>query len=183
MTGWDEALKEFLGPFVARLGHKKRRQMCPLYVAGLIGPGERKSIQPMAERLAPACYDRFHHFISEGLWDEPPLEAELARTADRLVGGCDAVLVVDDTGLPKKGVHSVGVAPQYASMLGKRANCQTLVSLTLVSIGVQMGPPIGVQMGPPGADRSKPLATRAPQSAVASERLAGRPVAAVRLGF
>ena len=122
MTGWDEALKEFLGPFVARLGHKKRQQMCPLYVAGLIGPGERKSIQPMAERLAPARYDRFHHFISEGLWDEPPLEAELARTADRLVGGSDAVLVVDDTGLPKKGVHSVGVAPQYASMLGKRVN-------------------------------------------------------------
>lgn len=144
MTGWDEALKEFLGPFVARLGHKKRQQMCPLYVAGLIGPGERKSIQPMAERLAPARYDRFHHFISEGLWDEPPLEAELARTADRLVGGSDAVLVVDDTGLPKKGVHSVGVAPQYASMLGKRANCQTLVSLTLardevpVAVGLRL---------------------------------------------
>lgn len=60
-----------------------------------------------------------------------PLEAELARTADRLVGGPDAVLVIDDTSLPKKGSHSVGVAPQYASMLGKRANCQTLVSLTL----------------------------------------------------
>jgi SRSO17 transposase len=98
----------------------------------------------MAERLAPARYDRFHHFISEDLWDEPPLEAELAPTADRLVGGCDAVLVVDDTGLPKKGVHSVGVAPQYASMLGKRANCQTLVSLTLardeipVAVGLRL---------------------------------------------
>ena len=53
MTGWDEALKEVLGPFVTRLGHKKRQQMCPVYVAGLIGPGERKSLQPMAERLAP----------------------------------------------------------------------------------------------------------------------------------
>src|SRR6266853_4591958 len=51
--------------------------------------------------------------------------------ADRLVGGSDAVLVIDDTALPKKGKHSVGVAPQYASALGKNANCQTLVSLTL----------------------------------------------------
>lgn len=85
----------------------------------------------MAERLDPTRYDRFHNFISDGLWDEVPIEAELARTADRLVGGPDAVLVIDDTSLPKKGSHSVGVAPQYASMLGKRANCQTLVSVTL----------------------------------------------------
>ncbi|MFG1419869.1 IS701 family transposase [Xanthobacter sp. V0B-10] len=131
MASWDEALGEFLKPFVALLGHKKRRQMCPLYVAGLIGPGERKSMQPMAERLEPTRYDRFHHFISDGLWDEAPLEAELARAADRLVGRPDAILVIDDTSLPKKGSHSVGVAPQYASMLGKRANCQTLVSVTL----------------------------------------------------
>ena len=53
--------------------------------------------------------------------------------ADRLVGGDDAWLIVDDTALPKKGRHSVGVAPQYASALGKNANCQTLVSLTLAS--------------------------------------------------
>ncbi|MFG1454742.1 IS701 family transposase, partial [Xanthobacter sp. V2C-8] len=130
-ASWDEALGEFLKPFVTLLGHKRRRQMCPLYVAGLIGPGERKSMQPLAARLDPARYDRFHHFISDGLWDEGPLEAELARAADRLVGGPDAILVIDDTGLPKKGSHSVGVAPQYASMLGKRANCQTLVSVTL----------------------------------------------------
>ena len=51
--------------------------------------------------------------------------------ADRLVGGNDAMLVIDDTAMPKKGTHSVGVAPQYASALGKTANCQTLVSLTL----------------------------------------------------
>ena len=60
-----------------------------------------------------------------------PLEAELLVQADRLVGGSDAVLVIDDTAMPKKGTHSVGVAAQYASALGKTANCQTLVSLTL----------------------------------------------------
>jgi len=105
--------------------------MCPLYVAGLIGPGDRKSVQPLAERFAPGDYDQLHHFVSAGIWDAAPLETELLIQADRLVGGSDAVLVIDDTAMPKKGQHSVGVAPQYASALGKTANCQTLVSLTL----------------------------------------------------
>ena len=105
--------------------------MCPLYVEGLIGPGDRKSVEPMAARLAPGDYDQLHHFISSGVWDERPLEEELAIQADRLIGGAKTVLVIDDTALPKKGSHSVGVAPQYASALGKNANCQTLVSLTL----------------------------------------------------
>ena len=131
MAIWNEELVQWLEPFLARLGHKKRRQMCPLYVAGLIGPGERKSIEPMAARLAPKHYDRLHHFISDGVWHAAPLEEELANQANRLVGGEDAVLVIDDTALPKKGRHSVGVAPQYAGALGKRANCQSLVSLTL----------------------------------------------------
>lgn len=131
MWEWKEELLEWLKPFLARLGHKARRRMCPLYVAGLIGPGERKSMEPMAARVAPGAYDRLHHFVSDGVWEAAPLEEELAIQADRLVGGTDAVLVVDDTALPKKGRHSVGVAPQYASALGKNANCQTLVSLTL----------------------------------------------------
>src|SRR3712207_947489 len=128
---WEHDLQSWLEPFLARLGHPARRRMCPLYVAGLIGPGERKSLQPIATRLAPADYDQLHHFIAVGPWDEAPLEAELLAHADRLVGSPDAILVIDDTALPKKGSHSVGVAPQYASALGKTANCQTLVSLTL----------------------------------------------------
>jgi len=118
--------------------------MCPLYVAGLIGPGDRKSIEPIAARFAPGQYDRLHHFISDGIWDAAPLEEELARRADHLVGAADAFLVIDDTALPKKGDHSVGVAPQYALMLGKRANCQTLVSVTLardevpVAVGLRL---------------------------------------------
>ena len=56
-------------------------------------------------------YDQLHHFVSDGVWDEAPLELELANQADKLVGGADAVLVVDDTTLPKKGTHSVGAAP------------------------------------------------------------------------
>ena len=128
---WKDELGRWLKPFLDRLGHKARRQMCPLYVSGLIGPGDRKSIQPMAERLALGEYDQLHHFIAAGVWDAAPVETELLVQADKLVGGSDAVLVIDDTAIPKKGTHSVGVAPQYASALGKTANCQTLVSLTL----------------------------------------------------
>ena len=130
-SDWEDELGRWLKPFLDRLGHKARRRMCPLYVAGLIGPGDRKSVQPMAERLAPGDYDQLHHFVAAGVWDAAPLETELLIQADRLVGGSDAVLVIDDTAVPKKGKHSVGVAAQYASALGKTANCQTLVSLTL----------------------------------------------------
>jgi DDE superfamily endonuclease len=76
-------------------------------------------------------YDQLHHFIAAGVWDAKPVETELLVQADKLVGGSDAVLVIDDTAIAKKGTHSEGVAPQYASALGKTANCQTLVSLTL----------------------------------------------------
>jgi len=128
---WRAELGRWLEPFLSRLGHKARRRMCPLYVAGLIGPGDRKSIQPMARRLALGESDQLHHFIAAGVWDAGPVERELLAQADRLVGGSDAVLVIDDTALAKKGTHSVGVAAQYCSALGKTANCQTLVSLTL----------------------------------------------------
>src|SRR5437879_8462381 len=85
----------------------------------------------MAKRLALGECDQLHHFIAAGVWDAAPVETELLVEADRLVGGSDAVLVVDDSASPKKGTHSVGVASQYCSALGKTANCQTLVSLTL----------------------------------------------------
>ena len=89
--------------------------MCPAYVAGLIGPGDRKSIQPMAARCDnEVSYDRLHHFSAAGVWDEAPLEAALLAEADKRIGGDDASLIIDDTALPKKGNHSVGVAPQYA---------------------------------------------------------------------
>jgi SRSO17 transposase len=130
-SDWKDELAYWLKPFLQHLGHKARRRMCPLYVTGLIGPGDRKSVQPMAARLAPGDYDQLHHFVAAGVWDAAPLETELLVQADRLVGGSDAVVVIDDTAMPKKGKHSAGVAPQYASALGKNANCQTLVSLTL----------------------------------------------------
>jgi SRSO17 transposase len=130
-VAWEHELQSWLEPFLTPLRHPARRRMCPLYVAGLIGPGERKSLQPMAARVAPADYDQLHHFVAVGPWDEAPLEAELLAQANQLVGGPDAILVIDDTALLKKGTHSVGVASQYAGVVGKNANCQSLVSLTL----------------------------------------------------
>src|SRR6478609_6341929 len=103
LSGCEVDLTRWLMPFLDRLGHKARRRMCPLYVAGLIGPGDRKSVQPMAERLAPGDYDQLHHFVAAGVWDAAPLEKELLVQADKLVGGSDAVLVIDDTAVPKKG--------------------------------------------------------------------------------
>jgi SRSO17 transposase len=130
---WKSDLDVWLAPFLSALRHKTRARMCPAYVAGLIGAGDRKSVQPMAARDGDVGYDQLHHFIASGAWDTAPLEKALVAEADRMVGGEDAWLIVDDTALPKKGDHSVGVAPQYASALGKTANCQSLVSLTLAS--------------------------------------------------
>ena len=121
MAEWEDELERWLMPFLDRLGHKTRQWMCPMYVAGLIGPGDRKSVQPMAERLATGNYNQLHHFIADGVWNASPLESELLNQADRLVGGRDAALVIDDTAMPKKDERSVGVAPQYASGLGKTA--------------------------------------------------------------
>src|SRR5215213_2780029 len=120
----------------------------------------------MAERLAPGDYDQLHHFVSSGIWDAAPLEEELAIQANRLVGAPDAVLVIDDTALPKKGSHSVGVAPQYASALGKNANCQTLVSLTLAKGEVPV--PIGLRLFLPEAWIADP--TRLDRAGVPQER-------------
>lgn len=133
MPSWNDELMGWLEPFVEVLGHRTRRRMCPAYVAGLIGPGDRKSVQPMAARNSDVSYDQLHHFIGSGVWKAAPLEAVLLAEADKMVGGEDAWLIIDDTALPKKGCHSVGVAPQYASSLGKTANCQSLVSVTLAS--------------------------------------------------
>lgn len=130
---WRSDLEVWLAPFLGSLRHKTRKRVCPAYIAGLIGPGDRKSVQPMAARDGEFGYDQLHHFVADGVWDSAPLEAVLLKEADRLVGDEAGYLVIDDTALPKKGSHSVGVAAQYASSLGKTSNCQSLVSVTLAS--------------------------------------------------
>src|SRR3954464_4197985 len=134
----------WLEPFLEVLGHKRRRSWAPLYLRGLLGPSERKSLQPMATSLGLSGHDQLQHFIASPAWDDAPLWRVLAKQADRLVGGPAAVLVIDDTALPKKGTLSVGVARQYCGQLGKRANCQALVSLKLAG---REGPvPVGLRL-------------------------------------
>ncbi len=137
-------LDAWLAPFLDLLGRKTRRTWAPLYLRGLLGPGERKSLQPMAERLGLSGHDQLQHFIASTAWDDGPLWTVLAQEADRLVGGPGAYLVIDDTALPKKGTLSVGVARQYCGQLGKTANCQSLVSLTLAQGEVPL--PVGLRL-------------------------------------
>src|SRR3954465_13595477 len=137
-------LDEWLQPFLEVLGRKTRRTWAPLYVRGLLGPGERKSLQPMALQLGLGGHDQLQHFIASPAWDDGALWTVLAQQADRMVGGPEAVLVIDDTVLPKKGTLSVGVARQYCGQLGKRANCQALVSLTLA--GQEVPLPVGLRL-------------------------------------
>jgi SRSO17 transposase len=137
--GWEDELERWLEPFLARLRRKAQRYWAPFYLQGLILPGERKSVAPMAARVAPGDTQQLHHFVSTSPWATAPLEEELVEAANRLVGGPDAVLVVDDTALVKQGRHSVGVKRQYCGQLGKKANCQSLVSLTLARSEVPVG--------------------------------------------
>src|SRR5918911_1190206 len=122
LDGAGGDLDRWLEPFLEVLGHKRRRTWAPLYLRGLMGPGERKSLQPMAARLGLSGHDQLQHFIASPAWDDGPLWTVLA----------------------KKAALSVGVARQYCGQLGKRANCQALVSLTLARGEVPA--PVGLRL-------------------------------------
>ena len=165
----DGDLDTWLEPFLDATGRKTRRKMAPLYVRGLLGNGGRKSIQPMAERLGLPGHDQLHHFVSSPAWDDAPLWRVLAEEADRQVGGEAAVLVVDDSAVPKKGELSVGVAPQYCGALGKTANCQVLVSLTLA--GGEVPLPVGLRLFLPAAWTDDPVKRAAVESHIPMGRV------------
>lgn len=128
---WEVELERWLAPFLERIGRAERRRWAPLYLKGLLLPGERKSLEPLAQRVCPSDVQQLHHCLSTSPWSVAPLQVVLFEVADRLLGRREAVLLVDNTALVKQGAHSVGVARQYCGELGKRANCQSLVTLTL----------------------------------------------------
>lgn len=155
-SSWQGRFDRFLEPFLGAWRTKKRRQWAPIYLRGLLVPGERKSIEPVAARVAPGHEQELRHFVSESPWDSEPIERVLWDKADAMLGGDDAFLIIDDTALPKKGTASVGVAHQYCGALGKQANCQCLVSLTLASDDVPL--PIALRLYLPESwanDRSR----------------------------
>jgi SRSO17 transposase len=119
------------------LGHRDRHAPLRAYVTGLCLPGDRKSIEPMAARIdphhVPARHQAMHHFVANAPWDDAAV-VRIAR--DTLLAALAAhgpleAWIVDDTGIPKKGHHSVGVARQYCGVLGKQDNCQVAVSVSL----------------------------------------------------
>jgi SRSO17 transposase len=149
VAGWEGRLALWVEPYLQLFGHKAQRRWAPVYLQGLVGPGDRKSVQPIAFRVAREDFWQLHHFVATSRWDIAPLEKQLARDADALVGGPDAHLIIDDTGLLKKGNHSVGVAHQYCGQVGKNANCQVLVSVTLARDEVPV--PVGLKLFLPEA--------------------------------
>jgi SRSO17 transposase len=132
---------------------------------GLLLPGDRKSVQPISQRVAPSDGEQLHHFVATSEWDTAPLEEVLCAKVDAMLGGDDAFLIIDDTALPKKGDESVGVSHQYCGALGKQANCQSLVSLTLARDEVPV--PVGLRLFLPAAwakDEARRAKTKVPSS-------------------
>lgn len=143
MAHRDETEAERFEAYVERLssvlGHADRREPLRQYLTGLLLPGERKSVEPMAAKIDPthvrARHQSMHHFVANAPWEAETL---LRVASDHALAQLErhapvAAWVVDDTGIPKQGRHSVGVARQYCGVLGKRANCQVAVMVSLVN--------------------------------------------------
>lgn len=118
-------------------GHADRRVPLKNYCMGLLLPGERKSVEPMAARLAPdnvrRVHQSLHHLVADAPWDDAAVLRHVRAyviAAMKQQGPIQA-WIIDDTGFPKKGTHSVGVARQYCGQLGKRDNCRVAVSLSV----------------------------------------------------
>src|SRR5438067_8997433 len=121
------------------IGHADRAKPLRDYCLGLMMPCERKSVEPMAAITAPertaAQHQSLLHFIGEGKWSD---EKVLAKVREMVLPqierhGAIVAWIIDDTGFPKQGRHSVGVARQYCGQLGKQDNCQVAVSLSLAN--------------------------------------------------
>src|SRR5829696_2677861 len=123
-------LEEFAAEMFAPLARRDQRDKGATYVRGLLLDGRRKSMQPMAERLG-VDHQGLQQFVSSSTWAVEPVRERLARRAVEVIAP-DA-WVVDDTGFPKDGLASPGVARQYSGTLGKVANCQIGVSLSAVT--------------------------------------------------
>jgi len=127
----------YINELATVVGHEDRHEPMRAYCQGLVLPGDRKSVEPMAARVDPmhvqSRHQSMHHFVADSPWED----AEVMRVARNWAleameeQGPIEAWIVDDTGFPKKGVHSVGVAHQYCGALGKTANSQCAVSVSL----------------------------------------------------
>jgi SRSO17 transposase len=120
-------------------GHEDRQVPLKNYCKGLLLPGERKSIEPMAARLEPGnvqpMRQSLHHLVAKAPWKDDALLEQVRNYVLPAMAKHGPVVawIVDDTGFPKKGKHSVGVARQYCGQVGKQDNCRVAVSLSVAT--------------------------------------------------
>ena len=133
----EERFAAYIEGLAGAAGHEDRRTPLTDYCKGLLLPGERKSIEPMASRLNPdnvqAMRQSLHHLVAKAPWiDESLLEQVRKQVTPAMQKhGPVVAWIVDDTGFPKKGKHSVGVTRQYCGQVGKQENCRIAVSLSI----------------------------------------------------
>jgi SRSO17 transposase len=144
-TQWEHSaqrLPGFLSPLVQDLGRSERREGATLYVEGLLLPGQRKSIGPMAERLGVDS-QKLQQFITDSPWDESASWKAIRPLAVDCLEPLEA-WIVDETGWLKQGEHSVGVSHQYCGAVGKSANCQVNVQVAITDGRVAV--PVGARL-------------------------------------
>jgi SRSO17 transposase len=132
----SKEFERYMAHLAEGLGHADRHAGLNGYCTGLMLPLSRKSVEPMAARVDPlhasARHQSLHHFVAKAQWSDQQL---LRRVAQWVVPQMDFCAggwwIIDDTGFPKKGNHSVGVTRQYCGVLGKQDNCQVAVSISL----------------------------------------------------
>ena len=127
-----DRMEEFLVTMLASLGRSERRHHGSLYVQGLLLDGERKSIEPLAERVPGGNVQALQQFVGQSPWAWEPVRRSLAQHLEEELLP-PAGWIVDDTGFPKQGKESVGVARQYSGTLGKVGNCQVAVGVHLAT--------------------------------------------------
>lgn len=129
----------YLDSLARAAGHADRVIPLRSYCTGLLLPGERKSIEPLAARLAPhdvrRVHQSLHHFVANAPWSDEALLERVRHSVLPMMkrNGPVVAWIVDDTGFPKKGTHSVGVVRQYCGQVGKQENCRVAVSLSLAT--------------------------------------------------
>ena len=134
-----ERFAAYLGALIEVIGHADRADPLRDYCLGLLMPGERKSVEPIAAVTAPARVSAQHqsllHFVANAPWSD---ERVLAKVRELVLPSIESsgpieAWIIDDTGFPKKGRHSVGVTRQYCGQLGKQDNCQVAVTLSMAN--------------------------------------------------
>ena len=129
----------YLADLASVLGDARRHRPLTSYCTGLLMPADRKSVEPMAAMTAPertaAQHQSMLHFVGQGDWSDDAIMQQVRAHVVPAISAHGAVTawIIDDTGFPKKGKHSVGVARQYCGQLGKQDNCQVAVSLSIAN--------------------------------------------------